>query len=76
MIGRKVARHMRSHGVNATIHQLRHTFGTEAARASGGNLLVVAEMMGHESLSTTHGYVRLAGSATAATVAAMFPPAA
>lgn len=39
-----------------TPHQLRHRFGTDAARISGGNLLLVAEMMGHSSTNTTRGY--------------------
>lgn len=74
-LGTKVARHLRCCGVNATIHQLRHTFGTEAARASNGNLLVVADLMGHENLTTTMGYTKLVGVNCAATVAAMFPAA-
>lgn len=75
-IGTKVAAHLRVHGVDATLHQLRHTFGTEAARASNGNLLSVADLMGHESTHTTIGYTRLVGVNLAATVAAMFPQAA
>lgn len=63
-------------GIHVPRHKLRHTFGTEAARASNGNLLVVADMMGHESLTTTSGYTKLVGVATASTVAAMYPPAA
>lgn len=75
-LGVKIAKHLRAQGVNATAHQLRHTFGTEAARASNGNLLVVADMMGHASLSTTATYTKLVGVSTSATVAAMYPPAA
>lgn len=71
-LGPKVARHLRMHGVEATLHKLRHTFGTEAARASNGNLLLVAELMGHDSLETTTGYTRLVGVRTADTVAGMF----
>lgn len=74
-LGGKVSRHLRECGVDATIHQLRHTFGTEAARASNGNLLVVADLMGHENLTTTMGYTKLVGVNCAATVAAMFPAA-
>jgi integrase len=72
-LGRKVAKHLRLQGIDATLHQLRHTFGTEAARASNGNLVVIGELMGHENLNTTRQYTRLAATATAETVAAMFP---
>ena len=75
-LGTKVATHLRERGVDATLHQLRHTFGTEAARASNGNLLIVADLMGHESVATTMGYTRLVGANTATTVASMFPAAA
>ena len=41
-------------------HLLRHTFATEYCRA-GGNLRVLQEIMGHESIDTTMIYVHLAG---------------
>jgi integrase/recombinase XerD len=44
-------------GVRVTAHQLRHAFGTEAARWSNGNLVLVGKLMGHESPTTTMGYV-------------------
>lgn len=50
-------------GISATPHQLRHTFGTEMARAACGNLVVVAKTMGHASMSTTMGYVGWSGEA-------------
>lgn len=74
-LGAKVARHNRAQGVDATIHQLRHTFGTEAARAANGNLLIVGELMGHTSIETTRGYTKLVGVNTATTVHAMFAAA-
>jgi integrase len=40
-----------------TSHQLRHYFGTEAARTSNGNMVLVGKLMGHESAKTTQGYV-------------------
>jgi integrase len=43
--------------LEAVPHQLRHTFGTEFARVAKGNLVAVAEVMGHESISTTKLYV-------------------
>jgi len=56
-VGDIVRRHFEHLGVTATPHQLRHTFGTEMARAAAGNLVVVARTMGHASTSTTMGYV-------------------
>jgi integrase/recombinase XerC len=71
-VGRLVTAHLRACGVGASPHALRHTFGTEAARAAHGDLLLVADLMGHGSPSTTMGYTKLVGRDTAATVAAMF----
>lgn len=58
-------------GIDATPHQLRHRFGTEAARAANGDLLTVALLMGHESMNTTRGYVGWSGK-TAAVVGRMY----
>lgn len=55
-VGDIVRRHFRACGIVATPHQLRHTFGTEMARAAGGNLVVVARTMGHANIATTMGY--------------------
>lgn len=60
-IGRRAAQHIRSCGVDATIHQLRHTFGTELARAADGNILLVASLMGHDQPATTMGYIGWSG---------------
>ena len=43
-----------------TAHQLRHTFGTEAASA-GIPATELQALMGHEDLSTTQRYVRVTG---------------
>jgi site-specific recombinase XerD len=59
-------------GITGTPHQLRHTFGTELARASGGDMVLTAALMGHASANTTMGYVRLAHSAGADIVATMY----
>jgi len=40
-----------------TPHQLRHYFGSEAARWSGGNIILVSQLMGHENTNTTMGYI-------------------
>jgi integrase/recombinase XerD len=39
-------------------HDLRHSFGTQAARKTGGNLLIVAGLMRHRAISNTQRYVR------------------
>lgn len=53
---RYVSRFFADLGIPATSHQNRHWFGTHALRAAGGNLRVVAELMGHASSSTTDIY--------------------
>lgn len=71
-VGAQVARYLRRHGIDATAHQLRHTFGTELARVTGGDVLVVGQMMGHSSPVTTLGYTRLASGAAARAVGQMY----
>lgn len=43
-------------GIAATVHQLRHWFGTSLYRTSGKDLLLVRDMMGHSSITTTTVY--------------------
>lgn len=45
-------------GTDASLHQLRHWFGTHLYRTSGHDLLLVAALMGHESSATTSIYAR------------------
>jgi site-specific recombinase XerD len=52
VLQRKVNRAIRDAGVDATFHQLRHRFGTQALAATG-NLLAVSRAMGHASPATT-----------------------
>jgi integrase len=54
-------------GVDVTAHQLRHWYGTSLV-ASGAGLEEVRELMGHASISTTLGYVRVASPRLAAAV--------
>lgn len=56
-ISRLIARQFERCGIDATPHQLRHTFGTELARRAHGNLVAMATLMGHGSTETTKGYV-------------------
>jgi integrase len=56
-VTRRVGNVLHMVGIEATAHCLRHTFGTELARVARGNLVAVAQVMGHESVNTTNGYV-------------------
>ena len=47
---------IRSAGVDATYHKLRHRYGFKAAEA-GMAPTSIARAMGHESLTTTMGYI-------------------
>lgn len=65
--------HLARCGVDAKAHQLRHTFGTEAARVTNGNVVLLAALMGHASTNTTMGYIGWTGQGADA-VKAMFQP--
>lgn len=52
----KVNRAIKKAGVDATFHKLRHRFGYKSAEA-GVAPTSIARAMGHESLSTTMGYI-------------------
>lgn len=56
-VGRRLSKALSIDGVKVTGHQLRHYFGTEAARWSGGNVVLVGQLMGHASTNTTMGYI-------------------
>lgn len=55
----------RSGAVRVRPHRLRHTYGTDLA-ASGIDLLVLRELMGHASPDTTAGYVHVSSARIAA----------
>lgn len=65
---RKVNRAIRSAGINATYHQLRHRYGTIAYQATG-DLVAVGRAMGHSSITTTAIYAQ-ANDDVAAKIAA------
>lgn len=58
-ISRQVAEHLRSLGINATAHQLRHRAGTDWYRASGNDLLVTADLLRHATVVSAQGYTQL-----------------
>ncbi len=59
--------YLHSVGVAGTAHTLRHRFGTKLY-ADTGDLLIVAEVMGHASIETTRGYVQLVGDKASAAI--------
>lgn len=75
-VGHRIAGHLRNVGIEATAHQLRHTFGTELARATDGNVILIATLMGHADIATSMGYIGWAGGPSVDAVAAMYPQAA
>lgn len=54
----------------ASMHRLRHWFGTETYRRTG-DLRTVQDLMGHADVSTTQGYVEVVDAQRAAAVAAL-----
>lgn len=72
-------KHLRSLGLDYRLHNLRATFATELARVTNGNLLLVGAALGHESPSTTKGYVLVGmagGADLSAAVGNLYPDAA
>lgn len=69
-VSRSANRHLARHGVEATLHQLRHRYGTVAYNLSR-DLRMVQQQMGHSSPTTTAGYTRVSAEAAARMVAAM-----
>jgi integrase/recombinase XerD len=55
---RRVREHLRACGVDATGHQLRHTYATEAQR-EGRSISTVQKLLGHASIATTQIYVQV-----------------
>jgi integrase/recombinase XerC len=74
-ISQLAGRHLHASGSPATLHQLRHWFGTEAYRARR-DLRVVQELLGHASPATTAGYAAYDRAEAAAAVAALPVPSA
>jgi integrase len=55
-VSSQVARYLRSVGVDATAHRLRHYAGTAWYRASGHDLLTTATLLRHVNVATTQIY--------------------
>lgn len=59
VVSRKVNAHLRSLGINAGLHSLRHRFGTQAYVSSGHDLRQTQELLRHASPATTAVYTQL-----------------
>lgn len=62
-------------GAGASLHQCRHRFASQALRASGGDLRLVQELLGHSSPATTAIYTAWAQDKAAGVIAALALPA-
>lgn len=69
-----VSKALRRAGVDATCHQIRHWFGTESLRSSGGNLRVTQELMRHASPASTAIYTKVDDDQMTAAVAGLPTP--
>lgn len=58
-ISNRIRAHFRALGICKRAHDLRAAFATELARVSNGDMVLVAGLMGHESMATTQRYVAL-----------------
>lgn len=58
-VSKYIGRFMHQLGSPATAHQGRHWFGTNVHRESGGDLLVVRDLLGHVSTATSEIYTQL-----------------
>ena len=63
--------YLRSVGVDASAHQLRHWFGSRTYATSRGDLRVVQELLGHSSPATTAVYTAWSQPAAVAAVEAL-----
>jgi integrase len=73
LVSKLAGQHLRSCGIAATLHQLRHRFGT-AAYDVGHDLRVVQELMGHATPATTALYAAISSASAVATVQALPAP--
>ncbi len=74
LLSTKVAQFLRSIGIDATAHQLRHWFATNAYATSARDLLVVQQLLGHSSPQTTAVYTRWSRPDATAAVMALRQP--
>jgi site-specific recombinase XerD len=68
-VSKRANRWLHEHGIDHTLHSLRHRFGTDVYRLSGRDLLLTASLMRHVKLDTTKLYVQLENDRAASVVA-------
>jgi site-specific recombinase XerC len=73
MVSQLANQHLHACGSAATLHQLRHWFGTETYRARR-DLRVVQELLGHASPMSTAGYAAYDQADQVAVVSALPVP--
>lgn len=67
-------RHLRQMGFPDTFHALRHRAASEALHASGGDVRMVQQLLGHSNLATLHVYTLVRPSSVAAAVTGLGRP--
>lgn len=70
-VSHRISHHMNRCGIVATAHQCRHWFATAAYEASGHDLRMVQELLGHSSPTTTAIYTRWSHGRAGGVVASM-----
>lgn len=55
-VSRRIRAVLQECGIDARPHDLRHSFGTQVARRVNGNVVLLARLMGHESVATAQAY--------------------
>lgn len=68
VVGLYMNRHLRQLGLPDTAHSLRHRFATAVYEASGGDLNLTRELLGHSSTATTQVYAQVSVSRSTAAV--------
>lgn len=72
-VSHAIRKHLTDCGIRASAHQLRHWFATAAYEASGSDLRMVQELLGHSSPTTTAMYTRWASGRASVVVAEIVP---
>jgi integrase len=67
----ETSRYLKSVGVDATAHQLRHYAGTAWYEASGHDLLTTQQLLRHASVASTQGYAQISPTRTSEVALAM-----